>query len=465
MNAFAFNLALFLDRLAETAPPCVYGLGICLLARKLLPVPAWLTPGLLAAACVLAIAVLLAIRTLRRPERRYGEEYARAWLDLRNRAGGKIISSSSDAPRPAILPAASPRHLCLSLIWPAVFLAAAFLAPAPSAGDALSGANLTREIARLEREIDEAREAGALAEPDAQSMLRQLQRMREMAEQDPRAAAEALASLPGRLEEARTSRMELTAEAMEKAAAVRDGQATDGGAGSAGAGEEWERRVEEYRKSLETLARAEGGVDAMRPELGGALRDALERLEKPGQSAARDGGGASRADGAESAEKLLKALDARAEELVRADRRTGGGAGSAATARGLASSRLQTLSESLAGRRTAAGSGGLERGRGDAPLAFGRESQKGDREVEYIPLPPGGADAGDLPLWRERTLPDAALPPEEFRAPGARTALPTGEVRAGRGGAGPGPGREKAVRNYFGNFPFESMENSRGRTE
>lgn len=450
MRTTAFNAALILDRLAVATPPLLYGLGVCCLGGKLLPVPAWLTPGVLGLAALACLVVILAVGAARDADGWFTPEYAAAWLDWRNRAGGRIIAAGGSDPRAvSVLPAVSARHLAGRLVLPVLFLAAALLVPAPAARERLSGADMGREIARLEREVEDAWDAGALTEPDAREMLRQLQRMRELAERDPQSAAEALSTLPAKVEEARARRMELAAEALEKAAAAK--AAWEGGLDAEGL----ESRMAEYRRALESLAKGEGGTERMSPELAAAMNDAARQVGQDAGAGEAGGGGASRTANIGSLDQMMQALEKHAGVLARADGAVPGGTGSSA-GRQMALSRLQTLSEALAqGAEPGAasgetpGSGGVDRGRADAPLVVGDRSEAGDLSVDYRPLPPGGGNAGDTLLRRERHAPEGELPPEEFRAPGARSGVVPDRVRAGRGGAGFGPARERAVERYF----------------
>lgn len=451
MRTTSFNVALALDRLAVAIPPVLYGLGGCLLARKLLPVPAWLSPAFLAAAAAVCLAALVAIDAVRNVDGWFSPDYARAWLDWRNRAGGAIIAGRAGASGAGVVPAASLRHLAGKLMLPALFLAATALVPAPAGRAGVSGADMGREIARLEREVEAAWNAGALTEPDALAMLRQLQRMRDLAEQNPQSAAEAMASLPARLEEARARRMALAADALEKAVAAREAWA---GAGE-GDGENVEARLDELRRAMENLAREEGGGERLEPGLSGALDALAQQAGRPG-SAGPEGSGSRRMD-ARSLEKMVEALERRAKTLAAADGNAPGGSGGAPSpARRMERARLESLSGALAGggKESASaegpGSGGVGRGRGDAPLAFGDRARGEERPVEYLPLPrAGGGDDGGAIIARSRHAPERPLPPEEFRAPGARSGAGSGEVRAGRGGSGFAPARERAVERYF----------------
>lgn len=468
MRTSPFNTALLLDRLAVIAPPCLYGLGVCLLARKVLSLPAFVSPLILAALCLLAVAIWLAVDLSRRETPWFTPEYAAAWLDFHNHAGGTILAESGDAPPLKHLPGITPRHLLGRLVWPAVFVLAAALVPAPQHGETLSGTALERQLDQMEQDIDAAALAEVLPAPDVEDLRRQLQQLRDLALRNPEAAAEALAALPARLEEARTRRLDLAAEAMENAAGVGaewrdlDSTATEQG----GLPPNFAARMEEFRQALDAAAKNEGGPGQMPSELAeaGAVADGQER---DGGSGANEGGREGGRTGQlskEQMDRMLEAMSGYAEKLSRAERAFPGEAG-ASPAREGALARLETVNEALEGMRTSSagmagesGAGGIERGRGDADLSFGDPSSRDGLDVEYRPLTKSEADSPELMLRRERALPDETLPPEEFRRSRRGAAGVAGRIDAGHGGSIAGPARERAVRNYYENLNRDSTQ-------
>lgn len=454
MRATAFNIALFADRFAATAPACLYGFGVCLLVRKILPVPEFLSPAVLAFAALCVLAVWLAADLVGR-RRWFDREYAAAWLDLRNNAGGKIISGCADAPLPRTLPGLSARHAARRLAWPVVFVAVAALTPAPDPNRNVSGASLERQIAQMERDVEEAAVAEALPPPDVRELRRQLEQVRDLALRNPEAAAEALASIPSRLEDARTARLERAADAMEMAAAAGWRGLEEGGAQSVGTSADFEAAMERLRGTLDALAEQEGGGGAMDENLARAAAMA-ERIAASGTAGERRAGmGGTLSD--DRMESILEAMRKYGDNVSDAERSAPGRGGRSPSREG-ALSRLETASEALdrlreSGEAVAGqpGMGGVNRGRGDAPLVFGGQSEKDGLKTDYRPLTKSGeaSEPSDMTLRRERALPDDALPPEEFREP-RRSAVDVPErVHAGRGGAVAGPARERAVRRYY----------------
>ncbi|MDR1520491.1 MAG: hypothetical protein LBU23_10185 [Planctomycetota bacterium] len=406
MRATIFNLALFLDRLAATAPLRMYALGGFLLASKLPGLAAAIPPPLPSLAALAALLSAL-IQAIPGKTRRFTAAYALAWLDLHNRAGGSVIAGQAPPPT-GVRPGLSPTHLLKCLAWPALFLLAAWLAPAPEASVGISGAGLAPEIARLEREVAAA-EPETLAQPDAESLRRQLERLRDLAENNPEAAAEALSLLPGRLRTAQAERRERLAEALDR---------IDAAASQPDRGRDRDETLAEMFQALEQLAQYEGGPDKLPPELREAWR---QTLSEAGAASSERPAGASPQPYPPSRETL--------EELRRALERQEG-----------------RMAEFGAGGR--AGGGGAGREPGEAPLVFGGGPPDGGR-FRYHPLPPGEASEPKQRLRLERIAPSAALPPEEFRPIWRRAVDAPGRVFAGTGTAALGPERARAVERYF----------------
>ena len=94
------------------------------------------------------------------------------------------------------------------------------------------------------------------------------------------------------------------------------------------------------------------------------------------------------------------------------------------------------------------GRGGVTRGRGDAPMMFGEETDASKMRFKPMPMQSGGNPP--LPgviVHKGRTAP-RKLPPEEFRGPER-----TGAAAAGSGGRASGsvlsPFHRKVVETYF----------------
>lgn len=516
MGTLEFNIALVLDRMAAKLPAALYALGAGLLAEKTLPLPAEITPLRIAMGAVALFVAMLVHDAGRSGWRWFSPAYAAAWLDLHNHAGGAVIAGE-----PAALaavrarPGASLRHFARSAALPALFVAAAALAPRPAGDGRISGAGIERALAGVERRIEQAEEAEALPEPAAEELRRQLRRIRELAENHPEAAAEAAAALPERVDAAARRRLEHGAKALEKAlAAWREME--KGGADSAATPGDMERILDEMFNALDSLAREEGGAENLPADLRDALAEARAKADAaragpegagtdgqtgaggmtgnnvngapnvPGQAGdagSRAGAGVDR----ESLERLLSALQETGGSFVEASENyaamrgqaeqsgqagqagsfgqpgTGGQggasgqpgqAGQPGQGGGDALGQLRGLGEAIDALRLteaalggAPGSGGIDRGPGDAPLFFGGESDAAGARFERHALAVDAVQAGML-LERER----AAMPedaPEAFR-PVLRSGSAGGDaVFSGERAAPLGPARARAAERYF----------------
>lgn len=499
MPTLVFNLALLLDRLATLAPPFLYVFGAAVVALKMFPAAIGLDRGQLlvgGAAVLVVLTVADYLLQLRRP---FTVEYARAWLDWKNEAGGVILSGGNVLPH-RVTPSLTLRPLLRSLVLPLLFVVAALLVPERRPEEHLSGAGLERQVAALEDELAARRDE--LSPPDAEQLERQMEQLRELAERNPEAAAEALSALEKRLAEAEAMRLNRLAEALERAAELGEalqtpanGEASGAAPGSAAA--QAVEKAEQLREALEQLIEGEGGLENMpesfqqawtqmtESESGTASEHGEERGEQGGkettgkqgqpgspQSGASQTGGAMREGSVsdEQLEKMLQALESMAGKSggnLPADDKGAGEMGSsgtdvsapdpgsaAETARGrleAASAALERLRDGMS--QTAAmgepGEGGVDRGRGDAPLLFGRPSRYGELGVEYAPLPPGDSGDSNMLLKRERMRPNEKLPPEEFRQPWSSGVDAPAEVRAGQGAAELGPASRRAAEHYF----------------
>lgn len=457
-----FNVALVLDRLAKSVPASLYCLGGAFLVVKFLgfsaAAPVWLLVALAAAGAVgWAAAPLLAGGGW------YSADYARAWMDLRNHAGGSIISGESSDVKCPVVPGLSPRYMLRNTLLPLLFPFAAWLVPAPSPSAAVSGAGVEREVARVEREVNDAEERGALAVPDAAELHERIRRIRELADNSPEAAAEAANMLPARFEAAQARRLDQFSDAMDKAAAAAREMA-DPSAASAAGDAAGDRAAGELFDALDRLVAAEGGMDNLPPELAQAIADAMK---ESGANSLKDmsGTGSGQAMSAESLEKILDALAQSGNNLAGSYQALDGGEA--------ASQGMPAVSQALEGMMrsmgqmpgqgegesgeagTEMGSGGVDRGPGDAPLVLGNESKQAGERFSH-PLPSGPPSLPSQMIRRERLAPEEAMPPEEFR-PSWRGAVDVPDsVVAGEGGAVLGPERARAAEQYFKNLGGDS---------
>lgn len=446
MRATTFNIAMVLDRLAVLAPPCLYAFGIALLVVKLLSLSAYIPAHRLALAALGVLTICLLV-TLFIRKKWFSREYADAWLDLKNHAGGTIIAGEKTFAR--VRPGLYPEYLAKRLVLPLVFVAAAIVVPEPTRAETISGAGMERALARMEREITDAAVQDSLTSPDAEALRRQLERLRELSQNNPEAAAEALASLPQRLEDAQARRLDGMVDAMDKTAGVLSELERSEADGSTSP-LETEESMAELFNSLDRLVAREGGMDKLSTELREALAEAMRQA---GASNLRDmSGGIPGMSGVsrETLERIMQNLSQSGQRMEMAaqmslERRSA--AGSSIGSLHDALNRLQASAN--AGSAAGPGAGGVDRGRGDALMVFGEESRQGEMRFEHRPLPPGELSLPDQVLRREREALAEDAPPEEFR-PSVRTGAEVGdEVYAGGGIGELGPARARVAERYF----------------
>ncbi len=453
MRTASFNSALFVDCLAIITPPCLYGLGACLLAGKAVPALSGTEVGVGCAA--VAAAWLAATITHFVRQRRYTSEYVLAWLDLHNRAGGRILAGEGQPAQ--VVPAVSLRPFLKRLPLPLLFVAACLSVPPMQAEAGRATAVVEPVLDRLADDIAASEEADALSANEAEALRQQIAEVRRLAETHPEAAMATLPSLPERLDAARAERLDAVADAMEKALDLAESARRGDHDASVGLDE-----------SLQRLAETAGGWEAL-PE------------------ALRQGGEGSGMDGAQF-DKMLDALtqygeaaahNAAASRAGQHGGESGNGQASGA-AEGAATERLASVREILdtmrmssaramggpngtpgmggAGEAEASsaqggdegdgpGSGGVSRGPGSAPLWIGAPSDIA-AEFEYRPLPPGDDSSPGALLRRERVMPKDDWQ-EKGEAPRRSAVDAPAVVRGGGGRVAPGPSGERAVTRYF----------------
>ncbi|MCC8166813.1 MAG: hypothetical protein LIQ31_11840, partial [Planctomycetes bacterium] len=208
------NRAAFLDTLARLAPAFLYCLGVALLLRRYLRLDAFILCGVaLAGLAVVVLAVWLS-------GRRYDAAYFRAWLDLNNDGGGRIMAGN-DRVAVTRLPGLSGRYLFKRVLYPVLFLLVVALVPAPEPAERGSSAGLLRDASAIGHAIDQAAADALVSERQRQELRTQGDRVRQVAREDRReAAAEALAALRERRDRTVADTYDAAAETMESAAAL-----------------------------------------------------------------------------------------------------------------------------------------------------------------------------------------------------------------------------------------------------
>lgn len=459
MRWTAFNTALFFDRLTRIVPFWLYACGAALLLAKLLR-PEGIGPVAAVVAAVALLCVFIVADLFRQGGAWYDASYAMAWLDLRNRAGGRIMAGDEAALEQArTMPAVTMKPFLRSLLMPLIFLAAVYFAPMPAGPRAASGVGVERAVAAMARRVEEAEKNEAVPKPDAEALRARLHQLEGLSKRDPAAAAEALAALSGRLEGAAAGRLERNDAALEKIHdAMKQAEALERGVGDEAG---FETAASEALSALGELARAEGGAEYLSPELREAVENATSKAGPEGREGQAGDGEASSVGSLSGADlqQLSAALEKAAGEQAEAAMMCGladsaGGQGGQLGESG--ENGLPSLSQSMAARQAAmagatavSGRGGIDKGGGPTPMSFGDETDEAGARFDRAELPKGRGITPGETLERRRIRPEEPMPPEEFRParPGGH-AVP-GRVWAGQSAATLSPGRSRAAEEYF----------------
>lgn len=462
MRWTAFNTALFFDRLTRIVPFWLYACGAVLLLAKILR-PEGIRPLAAVIVAVALLCVCIVADLFRQGGAWYDASYAMAWLDLRNRAGGRIMAGDEAALEQArTMPAVTMKPFLRSLLMPLVFLAAVYFAPMPAGARAASGVGVERAVAAMARRVEEAEKNEAVPKPDAEALRARLHQLEGLSKRDPAAAAEALAALSGRLEDAAAGRLDRSDAALEKIHdAMKAAELAERGAGDEAG---FESAADEAMSAVGEIVRAEGGAEYLSPELREALENAVSKAGLEGREGqdGRSGGGIEASAGSLSSadlRQLSAALEKAAGQQAEAAMMCGlaDSAGSqSGQAGGSGENGLPSLSQSMAAHQAAmagatdiSGRGGIGKGGGATPMSFGDETDEAGARFDRAELPKGqGVTPGET-VERRRIRPEEPMPPEEFRPvrPGGH-AVP-GRVWAGQSAATLSPERSRAAEEYF----------------
>jgi len=444
----AFRIANFLDGLAWTAPPFVYLVGAAILTAKLLGAWSQVPPGLPWLILVVGTALAFATAWLRARRTPCTEEYVLAWLDLHNKAGGRILAGDPDALREtlAVSPTISPLPVLKGLPLPMLFVVATLLVPERADASGPSAKGVERKIAALERAVRAVEEQKAVPEKTAAALRESLQSVERAAVGNPEAAAEAADAVRKQLENAVLSRVESGLRSLEKANRAREAMADANRARDPVAAQ---GAMRDLAEALESLLNQEGGLGNLPDD----LRQALEEMMR--NAGAADLGDIAKMGDLDrlSAEDLKKLAEALRETACRF--------GECAGACQLGPGTREALLAMLAGMPALSEQGlnellvpgpwgvGTEEGEHASRLTFGSESDADGARFEPKALPPGQAFLPGTRMGVERQAVPDEMPPEEFRAV-VRTGVGVdGPVHAGETGAPLGPDRAEAAMKYF----------------
>ncbi|MCD7895969.1 MAG: FUSC family protein [Planctomycetaceae bacterium] len=513
------NRAALLDTLARYAPAFLYGLGVALLLRRYLAITA---PALCAAAMV-GLGIATVADWLFR--RRYDAAYLRAWLDLTNAGGGRIMAGDHSV-TVTRFPGVSGRYLAGRILYPVLFLLAAALVPAPEPARRGSNAGLFRAASAVGRDIDQAAADALLTERQSRELRNQVDRIRELAREDrTEAAAEAIASLRERLDRTLAESYDSASERLETAARLAWDLAAAEGEGNDRARRAAAEGLAELRSSLsrsETMNQAQAASSAQglerssdavtgnpyhhrteternggntRHNSGNDINDILDALERHGRELSGAAAGAGTGSGSDASRNAPKGnqsgQDGRSEPGGSlAATGSGGRAAAAAERLRIATESLAALREAgTAGRaavgtaaitgaegrgvpsnaaglgrdpgRDGSGRGGSDRGRGDAPLVLAGESHRGDHSLDYVPLTATGRSRFDGPELNRSRSEIGDRLEPEERRPASQSAVDAPR-RLGAGASVAAPG---PTRSQWVDAYFDALLNQTPLTE
>ncbi|MCC8180507.1 MAG: hypothetical protein LIP23_06320, partial [Planctomycetes bacterium] len=438
-----------------------YGAGGMLLLARLFasPGPALLACVIFLAFCLALLAAFVLIMT--RPERWYSPEYAAAWHDLHNHAGGVILAGETAALRQVRGRAGvSVWPLVKKLAFPAVFIIAALAVPVPAGSAGISGAGLEKQITGIERKLENAAERDLIPPNEAEMLRQRFHELRQLARDNPQSAAEAVAAMRQRVDDATLASVRDGAEALRQTqaaqSAARDAEtARDGGGMSADENPAAEQAAGEAVKSmaaaLDRLGDRAGGLE----HAPAGLRDDVEKmLEQSGAASLSEmaAGNFSASVDSSTLQQLSTALAESVAQAMAAAAAANVPGDEAARAAGLANAgngefNPAALAESLLGAQSGVGA---DDDGATAPLRFNPAASGVNEQAALTPLPRGeNSVVPGATLERRRYRSEEPLPPEEFQQQLRIGQHAARDVRAGSDGRALGPDRADAAERYF----------------
>lgn len=446
-----FRRAALLDSLAWAVPRILYPVaGAVLLAKGLGQWSPWAGSfQLIVPPAAFVAAALAAVLHARRTP--CDDMFVRAWLDWRNHAGGRILAHGPDpAARLAVTPALSPMPVAKAMALPAAFLLAVALVPERVEANAGAAQGVQRKIAVVEHAIHSAETQRAIPPATAANLHERLRSVEQTAARRPEGAAEAADAVRKQLEDAVLARVEASLQSLEKAMRARESlaaRATDPAASR--------QALRDLADALDAVARAEGGAERLPEDLAQALRELAQQAGAADLADFANAGDLARMNPADL-KKLIETL----REMAK---RNGECAGACTLGPGTRQALLSMMEgmPRLSGQPMdgeggdpmegeGPGNGGVSRGRGDAPLSFGEESDAAGARFAPKALAPGQGFIPGVRVGVERqAMPDEAVPPQEFRGVQRTGVGVDGAVYAGESGTPLGPDRAEAADRYF----------------
>jgi hypothetical protein len=425
------NLGHVVDYCCRWAGPTLIAVGVLVICLKL--ISPTLTP--LAAPVLWFIPAALVVALIFSRRGLFTEEQAAVWLDRTGRAGGSVIAANQGRSflrsGPLNLPRAifRPWRPVRALALPVAFLVAALLVPARRAHEVDPVKAIRSRSGQVRRRLHRAEELRVVSGEEVREIEAGLERAVEAARRSPESAAEAVDALQRVLEKD-------ILKAARAARALTMAGPRMGRAGRAGDRKEYARQL---RKAL-------AAFEARLPD------DLREKLQKFAKESGTQLDGLPGIPGKESLNEMLgklskEQLQELADELARQGLSGLGACGKCSELMNDAAARqaLAELTEDGDGRP---GRGGVNRGRADAELSFGKETDTSKMRLKPLalknkePALPGVRTGHQKVSAKE-------MPPEEFRPPSRTGTDPATKTGGSSSGGALGPRRLRAAAEYF----------------
>lgn len=431
-----FSLGQFLERAGSALAVSLFAVGGTILFVKLFLPHAW--PHVLWTHLLILPAVVWSWVWSRREA--FTRMQSAVWLDSRLAAGGLLLSLAEQpddrwqASLPQFeqrwrdsLPKFWPAQFLKTLLLPTLFLAGAYWAPvrAIAIPPLLKPTVGQRVVQELEEFMKTVTQTPALENREKQELAAEIAKLAEETKHSPMTNErwEVVDMLKAKMDQRLESGSAEMRKAIAALAALKEARS---GEASSELTPELEAKLES--ELLETLQKL-GERGAFQNMPAGEAKDALERLMKQKKGEKREAQLKLRQEALDDLAKML------AEESERMDACRGKG-------------------ECEGGNCRKPGSGGISRGRGDAEISFGDESNPDNIKFKEVVLPPGALDdpKDDVQNFTKGV-------PEEDPAASA----PRGSSRQAADASGAeswsrqlNPRHRDVVRKYFQTRPEES---------
>ncbi|MCP4153178.1 MAG: hypothetical protein GY757_35940 [bacterium] len=404
-------------------------------------------------------------------QEKYSHEETAAWLDLHGKNGGSIINLLTlkqgvapvkpgvavpvkpDMEKPGTLNLINAKITALpmikNLIFPALFLIACLLVPARHSTSTISPQAIHKRADSVKKHIEKSRRLSVLEQKEFLALQEEMLRAVNQAESSPTSAVEAVDHVQNKLD----------MKILKKARAHKQ------------AFSQWEKLLEQTSnpgsQNLDDLAASlKQALDSSQNKnlLPPDLQKALDKLAKELKNCGLDGS-ALDSKALENAFKNMEMKDLKkiASLLKQAHKNSLNNCNTCSSAmsnklakkivNALAnsasvSSAMKDFENKLARVKMVPGKGGTSRGRGDAPLVLGNESETSAARFKPMFLKPGSLPIPGSLIGKKKIAP-LLITPVEFRPPQRLNATIKNKVSGSTTGEHLGPYQKKIAARYF----------------